>query len=122
MPKGAVLHAHLDAAGHPRSLLTFALEYSEIHVRVPEQLNAQNINSILPEFQALRPEDWNLQGPGLTSNFYVPQTWVNIATARREFDLPGGSERFDQWVISSMTISSVEAYETNHTIYKAIYI
>lgn len=119
MPKGALLHAHFDGTVNTSFLLKLALEQPAIHVRVPEPLTAQNISSILPEFQPLPAQSFNLQGPSLTSSDYTTNTWVNIATAREQFDKSlGGPEGFDKWVIDSMMISPAEAYGTHNTVYK----
>lgn len=90
-----------------------------MHVRIPERLTAQNIDSTLPEFSALPIESHNLQGPGLTSPDYNPNTWINIARVRETFDLRlGGPEGFDKWAIDAMMIRPDEAYGTHNTVSK----
>jgi adenosine deaminase CECR1 len=119
MPKGALLHAHFDATVNASYLLEMALKEHAIHVRTPEPLTAQNIGSILPEFEPLPAEFYNFADTSLTSSAYVGNTWVNIARARETFDLAlGGPEGFDKWVIDAMMIRPAEAYGTHNTVNK----
>ncbi|KAG6862093.1 hypothetical protein C0995_007223 [Termitomyces sp. Mi166 len=53
MPKGALLHCHLDATVNAAVLLKLALKQPALHVRVPKQLTAATIGSLLPTFKAL---------------------------------------------------------------------
>jgi adenosine deaminase CECR1 len=117
MPKGALLHAHLDATVDVKFLLELALKEPAMHIRVPSPLTAQNSGSVLPEFSALPPELHNFQGPDLTSESYTSNSWVNISKARETFAF-GGSQGFDQWVVDAMMIRPAEAYETHNTITK----
>ncbi|KAF9448874.1 Metallo-dependent hydrolase [Macrolepiota fuliginosa MF-IS2] len=120
MPKGALLHAHLDATVNVSLLYELALKEQAIHVRIPEQLTAANIGSVLPEFRGLPAKSYGLDGISLTSSAYTPNTWVNIARARETFDTSlGGPEGFDKWVLDAMTIRPDEAYGTHNTVYKA---
>jgi adenosine deaminase CECR1 len=117
MPKGALLHAHLDATVDTRWLLQTALQYPTMHVKASAPINAATINSVLPEFHALPKE--NHQSVGLTHASYVPDTWVPLAAARSMFDSSlGGPEGFDRWVIGALTINPTEAYQTHNTGYK----
>lgn len=120
MPKGALLHAHFDATVDASFLLKLALKEPAIHVRVPEPLTVQNIGTILPEFQPLTIESYDLDdASSLTSSAYIPNTWVNIAKAKENFDITlGGPEGFNKWVIDSMMIRPAEAYGTHNTVYK----
>ncbi|KAF5358069.1 hypothetical protein D9756_001350 [Leucocoprinus leucothites] len=119
MPKGALLHTHIGASGDPRVLLQLALKYSVMHVRVPERLTSANIGSSLPQFMAFPDDSVALEGLGITSTDYVPNSWVNVSKARDLFDTSlGGPEGFDQWVINGMTIRPAEAYGTHNTVEK----
>lgn len=119
MPKGALLHAHLDATVNASLLLELALKEPAIHVRVAEQLTGQNIGSLLPEFLGLPAHSYSHDGTSLTSSDYIPNTWVGINRARETFDPSlGGPEGFDQWVIGAMMIHPAEAYGTHNTVYK----
>ncbi|KAJ7064832.1 hypothetical protein C8F01DRAFT_983765 [Mycena amicta] len=120
MPKGALLHSHLDATVKPRRLLEWALEYPAMHIRVGEKMAAENIGSIqvLPEFRALPRDLWPEISEGspptsLTDASYVPGSWIALNTARESF--LGGSDGFDKWVIEALSINPREAYATHNT-------
>ncbi|KAL0946743.1 hypothetical protein HGRIS_012921 [Hohenbuehelia grisea] len=115
MPKGALLHSHLDATVNAAHLLKFALEHPALHVKVPTTLTTASLKSILPVFQALPKEEYS----SLTSLSDSPDQWVPLTSARNNFPQEfGGPEGFDNWVISSMTINPNEAYGTHNTITK----
>ena len=117
MPKGALLHAHLDATVNPEILLKLALQYPALHVRIHEPLNTSNLSINLPEMRAL-PQDQFSQLSSLTNASYLLGSWVPLQKARDSFDL-GGQEGFDKWVIGAMTINPAEAYGTHNTVEKA---
>ncbi|KAF8637377.1 hypothetical protein AX17_002876 [Amanita inopinata Kibby_2008] len=118
MPKGALLHAHLDATVDAETLLGLALKHTAMHVCVPENVTIKNIQSITPTFRAL-PQANYADGPGVTDQTYIPHTWVNIQKARNSFDPAlGGPEGFDKWVCSTLMINPAEAYGTHNTITK----
>ena len=122
MPKGALLHAHLDATVDAAYLLELALRQPALHVRVPRAVNASNLSSTLPEFRPLprnQFSDWS----SLTDAAYEPGTWVALKQAREKFDLNlGGPEGFDRWVIGAMVINPKEAYETHNTVTKVLLV
>ncbi len=118
MPKGALLHSHLDAMVNAAVMLRFALEEPAIHVKVPTQLTKASLSSTLPTFRGLKPSEYSDE-PSLTSSSYVPGTWVHIKRARENFSSEyGGPEAFDAWVVGSLTINPREAYETHNTVAK----
>ena len=117
MPKGALLHAHLDATVNPEILLKLALNYPVFHVRVHEALSISNLSRNLPEFKAL-PPDFVSDLSSLTEASYPLGSWVPLHKARDSFVL-GGQEGFDNWVIGALTINPAEAYGTHNTVTKA---
>ncbi len=119
MPKGALLHAHIGNTVDARLLLDLALKQPAIHVRVPEPLTKENLSSILPEFLALPRELFTSDNACITSDNYVPNTWVNISEARESFNPSlGGPGRFDRWVVDGMTLHPSDAYGTHNTVSK----
>jgi adenosine deaminase CECR1 len=121
MPKGALLHAHLDATVNAAFLLKLALEHPVIHVRTPNAINGSTFASTLPEFCALPPDQFSDDISGLTDATYYPDSWVPLWKARETFDLSlGGPEGFDRWVIGAMMINPVEAYGTHNTVTKVL--
>lgn len=118
MPKGALLHAHLDATVNAKFLWQLALKQPALHVRVPQPLSSSTLSSTLPEFRALPREQFS-NVPSLTDSAYKPGSWVALQRARETFDIHlGGPEGFDNWVIGSMMINPTEAYNTHNTITK----
>ncbi|KAF8891209.1 hypothetical protein BD779DRAFT_1670856 [Infundibulicybe gibba] len=121
MPKGALLHSHLDATVNAEFLLKLALAQPALHVRVTQPLSPGNLRgsmAVLPEFRALPQESFS-DASSLTDHDYVPGTWVSMQRARGTFDPNlGGPEGFDKWTVGSMTIHPLEAYGTHNTISK----
>ncbi|KAF7360394.1 Adenosine deaminase CECR1-A [Mycena venus] len=122
MPKGALLHVHLDATVNAKTLLGLALEEPAMHVRVPQRLTRDNIASVLMEFKALprgMVTDSESYMYGLTGAGYAPNTWVPLRAARETFDVNlGGPEGFDLWVVGVLSIDPSEAYGTHNTVDK----
>lgn len=117
MPKGALLHAHLDATVNARVLLDLALKHPAFHVRTAKRIDGTNIKTILPEFKPLPHSAWT-EHSDLTDQAYTAETWVPLHKARQNFEF-GGPEGFDAWVLGSLTISPSEAYRTHNTTTKA---
>jgi adenosine deaminase CECR1 len=123
MPKGALLHAHLDATVNAVFLLKLALEHPSVHVRASNAVNELNFASTLPEFRALPPDQStnDTATSGLTDATYCPNSWIPLQKAREMFDPNlGGSEGFDKWVIAAMMINPAEAYGTHNTVTKVL--
>ncbi|CAA7271498.1 unnamed protein product [Cyclocybe aegerita] len=118
MPKGALLHAHLDATVNAEFLLQLAMEQPAIHVRLNEALTPANLSTNLPQFRPL-PEAEFSSLSSLTDVSYPLGSWVPLKAARASFAPEfGGPEGFDKWVIGSMTINPSEAYGTHNTVAK----
>ncbi|KAK0503573.1 hypothetical protein EDD18DRAFT_636779 [Armillaria luteobubalina] len=119
MPKGALLHAHLDATVNASFLYGLGLQEPSIHIQVPQVINAQTLNTALPKFKALPAELHNTEAVSLTSPSYVPDSWISLAQARQQFDPAlGGPDGFDRWVLGCLTINPAEAYGTHNTVTK----
>ena len=109
MPKGALLHAHLDATVNADFLLKIALKQPALHVCVSEPLSAQNLSIVLPQFKALPEEMFTESSMALTDSTYLPNTWVPLNKARETFDQAlGGPKAFEEGVIGAMTINPTE--------------
>lgn len=119
MPKGGLLHAHLDATVNVSFLLKVALKYPAIHVRASTALNSTTIGFVLPEMSPL-PQELRTRGEiALTDENYTPNAWVPITKAREAFDPElGGPEGFDRWITAALTINPTEAYVTHNTVTK----
>ncbi len=113
MPKGALLHAHLDAMVDARVLLRSALKYPAMHVRTAEKLTPENLRATLPEFRPLPENEWT-SFESLVDDAYAPGTWVPLTSARETFGF-GGPSAFDDWVVAALTINPSESYVTHNT-------
>ncbi|KAI6045539.1 Metallo-dependent hydrolase [Pisolithus marmoratus] len=114
MPKGALLHAHLDLTVSPSNLLRFALQYPTFHIRTSEVITSLNISSIVPEIRPLTP-DFPTEACSLTDANYPPMSWVLLSQARERFDETlGGPEGFDGWVTGHLSIDPCTAYVTHN--------
>lgn len=118
MPKGALLHAHLDATVNVEVLWQLALKQSALHVRASGPINASTIKNTVPEFIPL-PRSQLYEGSSLTDEEYVPDRLISLRRARETFDKAlGGPEGFDKWVFGALTINPNEAYKTHNTVPK----
>ena len=119
MPKGGLLHSHLDATVNTRLLLKLGLAQPAMHIRVPEKLTASNLQTVPLEFLALPEHLRSKDKLGLTHEDYVPSTWIQLQVARETFDPKfGGPAGFDDWVENSLTINPAEAYGSHNTVTK----
>ncbi|KAG6334773.1 hypothetical protein ID866_4325 [Astraeus odoratus] len=114
MPKGALLHVHLDLTVNAPFLLRLALEYPSIHIRTPAVVTPDNASSIVPEIKPL-DSDFVAKASSLTDVLYSPGAWVPLHEAREQFSPAlGGPEGFDTWVTGHMSINCTAAYETHN--------
>lgn len=122
MPKGALLHAHLDATVNAQVLLNLALKHPIIHVRASGKITSENLSHVVPEFMPAPSE--NLSGfSSLTDPSYEVDTWVPLQSARENFAPElGGPHGFDQWIHGALTISPSEAYRTHNTTSKVSHV
>ncbi|KAF9778026.1 hypothetical protein BJ322DRAFT_1094454 [Thelephora terrestris] len=120
MPKGALLHAHLDATVDVNFLLGRILEQDAIYVRTCAPLTALNPTAnVLPEFSPFPKSEVKLSaGKSVTDPSY-DGGWIPVKVARDNFSLElGGPEGFDGWYVASTTINPAEAYGTHKTVTK----
>ena len=119
MPKGALLHAHLDATVNAKVLLELALKHPNIYIRTSNRLTATTLATSLPEFRPMAPLE-NALLPSITDVAYTSDSWVPLSRARREFPASmGGTAGFDEWFKNAITITPAEAYRTHNTPIKA---
>ncbi|KAB5589125.1 hypothetical protein CTheo_7441 [Ceratobasidium theobromae] len=117
MPKGGLLHAHMDAMCDASYLLKSALEYPNMHIRTTSVLNS-SAPFPLPTFKPLTRDEANQYSNNTlpTSQSYVPGSWVAAHRVRDEFPNElGGPEGFDKWIINSLTISAQDSYVEYNT-------
>jgi len=116
MPKGGLLHVHLNATVDNGYLLELALKEPFMHIRTPHVVTAANSTTTQPEFRPFK-EVQSSQYASVTDVGYPGDTWVPLQQARSSFTL-GGPEGFDQWLMGSMSINPAEAYGTDDTVTK----
>ncbi|CAE6361837.1 unnamed protein product [Rhizoctonia solani] len=117
MPKGGLLHVHMDAMCDASYLLKLALEYPIMHVQTTGPLNSSSPYP-LPMFKPLTQEELNQATNNAlpTSQEYIPGSWVAVQRAREGFPNElGGQEGFDKWVIGALSISAEETYQQLNT-------
>ncbi|KAG9119192.1 hypothetical protein FRC07_005932 [Ceratobasidium sp. 392] len=119
MPKGGLLHGHMDAMCDASFLYQAALEYPNMHIRVPSAVTSDSTPFPLPQFKALSSEvtAQHTNATNFTSPSYEPNSWVPLDKARRDFQF-GGPEAFDKWIVGSMMINPREAYVEYNTSVK----
>ncbi|KZP03232.1 Metallo-dependent hydrolase [Athelia psychrophila] len=119
MPKGALLHSHLDGTVNQRILLKLALEQPAIHISAARPLTAANIASTQPIFKALPAAQFTQGQVSLADPAYVGESLVDARTARETFPPElGGPAGFDDWIVGALTINPKEAYNTHNTVPK----
>ncbi|CAE6538392.1 unnamed protein product [Rhizoctonia solani] len=118
LPKGGLLHGHMDAMCDAKFLYQTALEYPQMHIRVDSAITSDS-SPPLPQFKPLAIDlcAEYTNAPSLTSSEYVPGSWVPLHKARNEFAY-GGPEGFDKWVVGTMMINPKEAYVDYNTSVK----
>ncbi|KAG9008047.1 hypothetical protein FRB94_013812 [Tulasnella sp. JGI-2019a] len=117
LPKGALLHSHMDAMCDAEFLIKEAFKYDQMHVRSPSVISANTLMSTLPVFSALSLD--YIEGVskvGIGHPEYMVGDWVPVKRARSDFPSElGGPEGFDRWVIGALMIDPKEALEKYNT-------
>lgn len=118
MPKGALLHCHMDATVDAHSLLKIAIAHPAICVRVDTALTPTTIRTTVPTFQALPSHQLAaLSLSSLTDESYVAGSWVPLKQARENFSVAlGGPQGFDDWVASVLSINPADSYVTHTSV------
>ncbi|KAL4809939.1 hypothetical protein BDV18DRAFT_129912 [Aspergillus unguis] len=115
MPKGCLLHAHMEAMIDIDWMVEQALEVPGFYIESPKPLCPGPQWSEPFEFR-YRPgiENESDEEVNIWHENYTPHRLVPVAVAARTF--PGGLEAFKAWAISRMTINEEEALEHHHGI------
>jgi len=94
MPKGALLHAHLEATVDASTLLRLGSEYDNMCIRVLECINPANLSRVLPQFGA-RPvagQREYMKAPTITDVDYSRELGQHSKSQRRVACGDGGPE------------------------------
>ncbi|KAL4865050.1 hypothetical protein BDV12DRAFT_156175 [Aspergillus spectabilis] len=113
MPKGCLLHAHMEAMIDIDWLIDQALEIPGFYIKSPAPLHAGSEWSEPFEFQ-YRPGAQDKHETNIWQSDYTPNQPIPVNDAARTF--PGGVEAFKAWAFSLMTINSQEALQHHHGI------
>ncbi|KAL4783201.1 hypothetical protein BJX76DRAFT_330630 [Aspergillus varians] len=112
MPKGCLLHAHMEAMVDIDWLIDQALEIPGFYITSPMPL--------CPGSKWLEPFEFRYR-PGaqdsevnIWQSDYPPNQPVPVTVAARMY--PGGVEAFKAWAVSRMTINEEEALQHHHGI------
>ncbi|KAL5336134.1 hypothetical protein BJX70DRAFT_410005 [Aspergillus crustosus] len=113
MPKGSLLHAHMEAMIDIDWLLDQALELPGFYIKSPSALHAGAGWSEPFRFQ-YRPNAQDTHKTNIWLADYTPNHPVLVIEAAKAF--PGGVDAFKAWAFSLMTINSQEALQHHHGI------
>lgn len=122
MPKGALLHAHLDATVDVNFLLNRILEQEALYVRASVPLTTLSLTAnVLPEFSPFPKSEVKLSPIQSLTDASYDGGWIPVKVARDNFSPElGGPEGFDKWYVASTTINPAEAYGTHKTVAKVL--
>ena len=115
MPKGCLLHAHLDAMVDFDFLLGVIMKEPGMHIRAPSGplVGAEALACSAIEFIYLKEEQGN--GAEIWSSDYVDGSPIRLTKAADAFP-HGGREDFLRWLKSRCTLSTMDAVEQHHGI------
>lgn len=122
MPKGALLHAHMDAMVNIEWLVEENLKEKGLHILAPEALTVERRSvaagrSSPPSFQIRYFSDAELakvnnKGMSIWKANYVANTPIPIREAQRTF--PDDDTTFKKWLLSCCRISPEESLQHHH--------
>ncbi|KAK4493611.1 hypothetical protein PRZ48_015278 [Zasmidium cellare] len=108
MPKGALLHCHLDATGDMDWLIETAFATPGICILSEQPLDTvERRTKSLFKFRFTKPESTS-ETPSIWSSSYTPNTRIPIAQAAETFP-SGGKPAFTAWLKARMTITEEES-------------
>lgn len=113
MPKGALLHAHMDAMIDSDFLVDQVLATKGMVIQASQPLNsAATRDQTSVTFQYSKSPD--SIGSSIWSGSYTPGTLIPAVAAADSF--PGGREAFKAWIVSRSTITPEESLDHHHGI------
>ncbi|KAK7941229.1 uncharacterized protein PG986_013616 [Apiospora aurea] len=113
MPKGSLLHAHIDAMVDFKFLLDVLMKEPGMHISADMPLTSpralENATLLFRFFKTARTKD------SLYSRDYAPGTFIRITQAADAFP-DGGREGFLKWLHSRCTLSRTDAVAQHHGV------
>jgi adenosine deaminase CECR1 len=114
MPKGALLHAHMDAMVEFDYLLDLLLREPGIHIRANSPLSSTGaLDAAAVVFQFRKTAQ--IPDCGIWEDEYKPGTLTLLTHAADTFP-QGGRDGFLKWLYSRCTLSRTEATEQHHGV------
>lgn len=114
MPKGALLHAHLDAMVDFDFLLRELLRTPGMHMSSDRSLSGPDARADAEVQFRFRKQE-TVDGPAPWSPEYKPGTLVLLTKVADEFP-DGGREGFLSWLLSRCTLGTADSHEHHHGI------
>ncbi|QKX63346.1 uncharacterized protein TRUGW13939_10516 [Talaromyces rugulosus] len=117
MPKGSLLHAHLDAMFDVDFLIDQAFDTPGIHISAPAPLLTEQDLEVAPlTFQySSTPLAASENKEPVWSKEYSPSSLIHIRKAATTFP-NGGEEGFRKWLRGRMVISAEHSYQHHHGV------
>lgn len=113
MPKGCLLHSHLDAMVSFDYLLDVLLKTPGMHMSSDQPLNSkQALENAAMDFRYKAKE--RTEG-SVWEESYKPETFILLTKVADEFP-NGGRQGFLQWLKSRCTLSMTDSHEQHHGI------
>ncbi|KAK8050629.1 adenosine deaminase-related growth factor [Apiospora phragmitis] len=113
MPKGSLLHAHIDAMVDFKFLLGVLMKEPGMHISADAPLTSpkalENATLLFRFFKTERTQD------SLWSEDYTPGTFIRITQAADAYP-DGGREGFLKWLHSRCTLSRTDAVAQHHGV------
>ncbi|KAL2834852.1 hypothetical protein BDW59DRAFT_165 [Aspergillus cavernicola] len=114
MPKGCLLHAHMEAMIDIDWLIDQALEIPGFFITSPVSLRPGESEWTEPFEFHYRPKAQDDCAANIWQSGYTPNQPVPVTDAAATY--PGGVAAFKTWAVSRMTINEEEALEHHHGI------
>lgn len=112
MPKGTLLHCHLEAMVDLPWLFEQALTVEGIHISADAPLDSEDARTSTTFIFKWLKESPNLDST-IWSDSYSPGTWIKATEAADKFP-NGGREGFKAWVTARTTITHDESLAHHH--------
>lgn len=117
MPKGSLLHAHMDAMFDINFLIDQAFSTPGIHMFAPKPLTTAKEYEEAPVFfqYSSQPLEASEQKPSIWSETYEASSLISIQTAASTFP-NGGKEGFRHWLTTRCVLSPEHSYHHHHGV------
>ncbi|KAJ5769889.1 uncharacterized protein N7511_001940 [Penicillium nucicola] len=117
MPKGSLLHAHMDAMFDIEFLLDQAFSTPGIHMTAPGPLVTQkDLDSAPLTFQySSQPPSASEEKPSIWTQTYEPASLISIQKAASSFP-NGGEKGFRDWLTSRCVLMPEHSYHHHHGV------